>query len=69
VPRGSITEVDANHLAINAHPDTVEAARGLTDRDGDALLLTAPDGGMLRYSNWLRGSWYRRPLLRVSAGW
>ena len=34
------------------------AARGLTADDGDALLFTAPDGGMLRYSNWLRRIWY-----------
>jgi integrase len=34
------------------------AARGLTVDDRDALLFTAPDGGMLRYSNWLRRVWY-----------
>jgi integrase len=34
------------------------AARGLTVDDGDALLFTARDGGMLRYSNWLRRVWY-----------
>lgn len=34
------------------------AARCLTVEDGDALLFTAPDGGMLRYSNWLRRVWY-----------
>ena len=26
--------------------------------DEDALLFTAPDGGLLRYSNWLRRVWY-----------
>ena len=34
------------------------AARGLTVDDREALLFTAPDGGMLRYSNWLRRVWY-----------
>jgi integrase len=34
------------------------AARGLTADDRDALLFTAPDGGVLRYSNWLRRVWY-----------
>jgi integrase len=34
------------------------AARGLTVDDEDALLFTAPDGGLLRYSNWLRRVWY-----------
>jgi integrase len=34
------------------------AARGLTVDDVDALLFTAPEGGMLRYSNWLRRVWY-----------
>ncbi len=34
------------------------AARGLTADDPDALLFTAPDGGMLRYSNWQRRVWY-----------
>lgn len=33
-------------------------ARGLTTSDRDALLFTAPGGGMLRYSNWLRRRWY-----------
>jgi integrase len=33
-------------------------ARGLTVDDRDALLFTAPEGGMLRYSNWLRRIWY-----------
>src|SRR5919109_1589441 len=28
------------------------AKKGLTGTDGDALLFTAPDGGVLRYSNW-----------------
>ena len=28
----------------------------MTDRDG--LLFTAPDGGVLRYSNWLRRAWW-----------
>jgi len=32
------------------------AARGLTS--GDDLLFTAPDGGVLRYSNWLRRTWW-----------
>jgi hypothetical protein len=27
------------------------------DHAGDALLFTAPDGGVLRYSNWLRRVW------------
>jgi integrase len=34
------------------------AAQGLTADDRQALLFTAPDGGMLRYSNWLRRVWY-----------
>jgi integrase len=34
------------------------AARGLTGDDRDALLFTAPGGGPLRYTNWLRRSWY-----------
>jgi integrase len=34
------------------------AARGLTVRDRDALLFTSPDGGVLRYSKWLRRVWY-----------
>lgn len=28
------------------------------DHAGDALLFTAPDGGVLRYSNWLRRVWW-----------
>lgn len=34
------------------------AARGLTTADREALLFTAPSGGMLRYTNWLRRTWY-----------
>lgn len=34
------------------------AARGQTVGDRDELLFTAPGGGMLRYSNWLRRRWY-----------
>ena len=34
------------------------AARGLAAGDADALLFTAPGGGVLRYSNWLRRRWY-----------
>ena len=34
------------------------AARSLTAQDKDALLFTAPGGGMLRYSDWLRRRWY-----------
>jgi len=34
------------------------AARDLAVSDRDALLFTAPDGGLLRYSNWLRRSWH-----------
>jgi integrase len=34
------------------------AARGLSAGDVDALLFTAPGGGVLRYSNWLRRSWW-----------
>ncbi|HEY8526999.1 MAG TPA: tyrosine-type recombinase/integrase [Acidimicrobiales bacterium] len=34
------------------------AKKGLTKADRDALLFTAPDGGVLRYSNWLRRSWW-----------
>jgi integrase len=33
-------------------------ARGLTVENGEALLFTSPDGGVLRYSNWLRRVWY-----------
>lgn len=34
------------------------AEKALTAADGDALLFTAPDGGVLRYSNWLRRVWW-----------
>ena len=34
------------------------AARGLTTAAPDGLLFTAPGGGVLRYSNWLRRRWY-----------
>lgn len=34
------------------------AAKGLSGGDRDELLFTAPGGGMLRYSNWLRRRWY-----------
>jgi integrase len=34
------------------------AMRGLATGDADALLFTAPDGGVLRYSNWLRRAWW-----------
>jgi integrase len=34
------------------------AAKELTEDDRSALLFTAPGGGMLRYSNWLRRRWY-----------
>lgn len=47
VPVGLI-EMLAKHMA----------ARGLTASDGDALLFTAPSGGVLRYSNWVRRCWY-----------
>jgi integrase len=33
-------------------------ARRLMVEDDDALLFTSPDGGVLRYSNWLRRVWY-----------
>ncbi len=33
-------------------------ALGLDPDDGKALLFTAPDGGVLRYSNWLRRVWW-----------
>lgn len=33
-------------------------ARGLTMADRHALLFTAPGGGFLRYSNWVRRRWY-----------
>lgn len=34
------------------------AAVGLTEHDREALLFTAPGGGPLRYTNWLRRVWY-----------
>jgi integrase len=34
------------------------AAVGLSADDRDALLFTAPGGGPLRYTNWLRRVWY-----------
>jgi integrase len=34
------------------------AAAGLMGLDRQALLFTSPDGGPLRYTNWLRRSWY-----------
>jgi integrase len=33
------------------------AARGLTGADAEALVFVAPEGGPLRYSNWLRRVW------------
>ena len=39
---------------LEAHIEAV----GLTADDRDALLFTAPSGGPLRYTNWLRRSWY-----------
>ncbi len=33
-------------------------AKGLAPSDSDGLLFTAPGGGVLRYSNWVRRSWY-----------
>jgi len=33
-------------------------AKGLAMSDGHALLFTAPGGGFLRYSNWVRRRWY-----------
>lgn len=33
-------------------------AIGVTAADADALLFPAPDGGLLRYSNWLRRAWW-----------
>lgn len=33
-------------------------ARGLTVADRDAPLFTAPGGGVLRHTNWLRRIWY-----------
>lgn len=32
VPTGAIVEVDANHLTINAHPNTVDATRDFLTR-------------------------------------
>jgi integrase len=34
------------------------AAKGVSRSDADALLFTSPGGGVLRYSNWVRRSWY-----------
>ena len=34
------------------------SAGALDPDDGKALLFTAPDGGVLRYSNWLRRVWW-----------
>jgi integrase len=34
------------------------AVRALARGDTDALLFTAPEGGVLRYSNWLRRCWW-----------
>ena len=34
------------------------AVKGLSRSDADALLFTAPGGGVLRYSNWVRRRWY-----------
>jgi integrase len=34
------------------------AMRGLAAGDADALMFTASDGGVLRYSNWLRRAWW-----------
>jgi integrase len=34
------------------------ADKGLAASDAEALLFTAPGGGLLRYSNWVRRSWY-----------
>lgn len=34
------------------------AVKGTERSDAEALLFTAPNGGMLRYSNWVRRCWY-----------
>ena len=34
------------------------AVKGVDCAGGEALLFTAPDGGFLRYSNWVRRRWY-----------
>jgi integrase len=39
---------------LAAHMEAV----GLSEDDRDALLFTAPNGGPLRYTNWLRRAWY-----------
>ena len=33
-------------------------AKGLDTSDPEALPFTSPAGGFLRYSNWVRRSWY-----------
>jgi integrase len=45
---GSLAAMLAEHMA----------AVGLTTGDHDRLLFAAPNGGALRYTNWLRRSWY-----------
>jgi integrase len=40
--------------ALAAHAKAI----GVTAADPDALLFPAPDGGLLRYSNWLRRAWW-----------
>jgi integrase len=40
--------------ALAAHAKAI----GVTAADPEALLFPAPDGGLLRYSNWLRRAWW-----------
>jgi integrase len=54
----------AGRRTLALPPELVEmltahmAAHGLAVTDRDGLLFTAPDGGVLRYSNWLRRVWW-----------
>lgn len=44
-------------------------ARGLSASDGNALLFTAPSGGLLRYSNWVRRCWYPACVVAALGAW
>ena len=44
------------------------AEKGLAASDEEALLFTAPGGGFLRYSKWVRRSWYPAAVAAVTYG-
>ena len=52
--RRTLAMPDALAQVLAAHAQAI----GLTAADADALMFPAPDGGLLRYSNWLRRAWW-----------